>query len=240
MSDNALDFKFLDFNFSDEEDINFNPEIFDDAKTPTNFTRIKRFKRPKCAKYKNAQNLVKEIGDIDENEHINAIVSGDFISGDFIEAYLFDNNLIADEIIVSTLSMSSQNVDSLKNIQNYKLSGNMGLIISDYFFANERRKGVEDIVKNLGDGNFVLAVAGIHTKITLISTECGKKLVIGGSSNLRSSLNIEQITIDNCQILYAFHREWMAKILNDYQATHKLLRREKLWQLVQSQEAQKK
>ena len=47
-------------------------------------------------------------------------------------------------------------------------------------------------------------------------------------------MNIEQITIDNCEILYNFHREWMADILNKYQATHKMLRREKLWQQVQA------
>ena len=108
----------------------------------------------------------------------------------------------------------------------------MGLIISEFFFSHERKSGVEDIIKNLSDGKFALAVAGIHTKLALIKTQCGQHIVIGGSANLRSSLNIEQITIDNCPIQYTFHREWMAEILNKYQANHTMLRREKLWQQV--------
>ena len=137
--------------------------------------------------------------------------------------------------------MSRENVDSLKNVQNHALKGPMGLIISDFFFSHERKKGIVDIIEQLSqDAPFALAVAGIHTKITLIKTTCGKHIVIGGSANLRSSMNIEQITIDNCPIIYSFHREWMADILNTYQATHQMLRREKLWQQVAKVEEQKK
>jgi hypothetical protein len=132
--------------------------------------------------------------------------------------------------------MSRENVDSLVNVKLSSLSGNLGLIISDYFFAHERTQGVEDIIQHLAGDDFFLAVAGIHTKITLIRTECGMNLVIGGSANLRSSMNIEQITIDNDQTLYDFHREWMAKILNEYHVQHQMLRRDRLWQLVANQE----
>ncbi len=226
------------------EDFDFDIDAFEDeaeAKpTTSKFARVKRFKRPSCVKYKYAQELVKDIGIVEEGEHINAIVSGNFIAGDLIEAYLFDNNLVAEEIIISTLSMSRENVDSLRNIQNHRLNGIMGLVISDFFFSHERKSGIEDIANELGDGLFALAIAGIHTKITLIKTTCGQHIIIGGSANLRSSMNIEQITIDNCPVLYTFHREWMAEILNKYQATHKMLRREKLWQQVAKVGEQKK
>jgi hypothetical protein len=225
------------------EDFDFDIDMFeDDESTPTasKFARVKRYKRPSCVKYKYAQELVKDIGTVEEGEHINAIVSGNFIAGDLIESYLFDNNLIAEEILISTLSMSRENVDSLKNIQDFKLNGVMGLVISDFYFSHERKSGIEDIANELGNGQFALAVAGIHTKITLIKTVCGQHIIIGGSANLRSSMNIEQITIDNCPVLYAFHREWMADILNKYQATHTMLRREKLWQQVAKVEEQKK
>jgi hypothetical protein len=204
------------------------------------YARITRYERPKTVRYEYAEALAADIGKINENEHIDAIVSGNFIAGDFIEAYLRKNDLIAEEIIISTLSMSSQNVDSLKLVQQFHLTGNLGLIISDYFFSHERKDGIEDIIKNLSHNNFYLAVAGIHTKITLIKTTCGMHIVIGGSANLRSSLNIEQITLDNNKLLYNFHRQWMSKILNQYYVNHKLLRREKLWQLVQNHAEQKK
>lgn len=224
------------------DDYDFDMDMFeDDENKPvaSKFARVKRFKRPSCVKYKYAQDLVKDIGIIEEGEHINAIVSGNFIAGDLIEAYLFDNNLEAEEILISTLSMSRENVDSLKNIQDFRLNGVMGLVISDFYFSHERKSGIEDIANELGNGQFALAVAGIHTKITLIKTVCGQHIIIGGSANLRSSMNIEQITIDNCPVLYAFHREWIAGILNQYQATHQMLRREKLWQQVTQDQEQK-
>ena len=226
------------------DDFDFDMDMFEDDSegniSSSKFARVKRFKRPSCAKYKYAQDLVKSIGIVEEGEHINAIVSGNFIAGDLIEAYLFDNNLVAEEILISTLSMSRENVDSLKNIQDFRLNGVMGLVISDFYFSHERKSGIEDIANELGNGQFALAVAGIHTKITLIKTVCGQHIIIGGSANLRSSMNIEQITVDNCPVLYAFHREWMADILNKYQANHIMLRREKLWQQVAKVVAQKK
>ena len=233
----------LDFNLSflDEEDDALDPDMFlgGEEQTSSPFARVRRHYPPRCVKYEYAQAMAKEIGILQPGEHINAIVSGNFIAGDFLEAYLFENDLVADEILNSTLSLSRENVDSLKNIQEHRLAGRLGLIVSDFFFAHERRAGIEDIIKNLArdPGAFTLAVAGIHTKIALIKTICGQHLVIGGSANLRSSLNIEQITLDNCQIQYAFHREWMATILNDYQATHHMLRRNELWQTVHKPEA---
>lgn len=62
--------------------------------------------------------------------------------------------------------------------------------------------------------------------------KCGRHLVLGGSANLRSSLNIEQITIDNDPAIYKFHRDWMSNILNNYHVNHVMLRREALWQQV--------
>jgi len=114
----------------------------------------------------------------------------------------------------------------------FALSGKIGLIVSDFFFSHERKRLVEYIIKTLKHELFYFAVAGIHTKITLIETECGQNIVIGGSANLRSSLNIEQITIDNNKLLYDFHKEWMSIILNKYHVNHTMLRREKLWQQV--------
>lgn len=206
--------------------------LFDAEDEPAQFARVKRFKRPRAVMYEWAQDAARRIGPLEEDEHVDMIVSGNFIAGDFIEAYLEANGMVADEIIISTLSLSRENVDSLKNIQQAYLTGKMGLIVSDYFFANERHDGIEDIITQLADDDFYFAVAGIHTKLTLIKTQCGQNLIMGGSANLRSSLNVEQITLDNNQALYAFHREWMSKILNEYHVKHKMLRRDALWQLV--------
>lgn len=207
-------------------DFDFDDDLFETEsdRFKTQYAKIKRYKRPRVVKYEYAAQFASEIGDIQDGEHVFAIVSGNFIAGDFIEAYLVENDLYAEEIIIATLSLSQENVDSLKNIIEWERTDRLGLLVSDYFFAHERKDGIEYIIKTLEYNGFLLAAAAIHTKITLIKTLCGKFLVIGGSANLRSSRNVEQITIDNCKELYDFNREWIVGLLKQFQANHKSLR----------------
>ena len=72
---------------------------------------------PHKVKYKNALQLAKDIGILDKDgQRVFAVVDGSFIFGDFIEAYLVTHNLLAKRMVISTLSMSQENVDSLKNL----------------------------------------------------------------------------------------------------------------------------
>jgi hypothetical protein len=223
-------------------------DFADEGKAPekqNRFIRAKKFRAVRCYKYDNARRMAAEIGRLEDGEHIDSIVSGDFIAGDFLEAYLDANGLKIEEALITTLSLAAENVDSLQNILNFYAApgARLGLVVSDYFYANEKRRngGIPDIAEKLGGrDDFVLAVAGIHTKISLLKTTCGMHLAIGGSANLRSSMNIEQFTIDNSKEIYNFHREWIASILNSYYLTGNMLRRGKLWQAVVKGEEQKK
>jgi hypothetical protein len=145
---------------------------------------------------------------------------------------LVENDLVAEEILIANYSCSAANVDSLKGIQEHRLTGGLGIVLSDGFFSHERKNGIIDyMLQELADGKlFALAIAGVHTKITLIKTTCGQHIVIGGSANLRSSLNVESITIDNCPTLYNFHRTWIRGIISKYLVKHKMLRRNPLWE----------
>lgn len=202
--------------------------------------KVKRHRGVRHAKYSNVESMVRKIaeqGGIQQDDHIEAIVSGNFIAGDLFEALLDGMNLKAQEIIITTLSLSKENVDSLQNVLKYFRTPDcrVGLIVSDFFFSHERHKAggigyIEEMLATLG--GFALAVAGIHTKTALIRTECGKHLVFGGSANLRSSLNIEHITITESKELYDFHAEWMIHILRNYRATGKFLRRDNLWEML--------
>lgn len=82
------------------------------------------------------------------------------------------------------------------------------------------------------------ASASTHTKIVLFETLGGKKIVIHGSANLRSSSNIEQFTIEENKSLYDFHLAYHMHIIEKYRTInkevkkHKSLRGEQLWQTV--------
>lgn len=192
-------------------------------------------------KYKNALQLAKDIGQLDKDgQRVFAVVDGSFIFGDFIEAYLVTHNLLAKRMVISTLSLSQENVDSLKNLFIGDYCHQLDLIVSDYFYSHERHSLVNYLYEHLDtDNKFQLAVCRTHTKITLIETECGQWLTIHGSANLRSSDNIEMFSIENNKALYDFNLEWHDEIINKYQTINKTVRSLESWQM-EAQEAENK
>lgn len=184
-------------------------------------------------KYANAKALALEIGNVTKNRRIFCVLDGSFVFGDFIEALIVENNWQVKEMTVSTLSMSDENVDSLATLldKGYVLS--LNLIVSDFFFSHERHALIKDIYAKLDkDNRFQLAVASVHTKICLLETTGGNKIVIHGSANLRTSSNVEQVVIENSDELYDFNQEFHAAILGRYATINKSLRRTELWQAV--------
>lgn len=84
------------------------------------------------------------------------------------------------------------------------------------------------------DNRFQLAVAAIHTKTVQMHTMGGKKIVIHGSANLRSSGNIEQFTVEINDNLYDFYQDMSDKILDKYKTIDKTAIRDKeLWETLQ-------
>lgn len=188
-------------------------------------------------KYDNAANLANEIGPLPSGFRAFVILDGKFIFGDFIEALVVRNNWKCEEITISTLSMSQENIDSLANLINGGFVAALNLIISHYYFANERA-GIMPYLYEKLDVNDVLqvAVASVHTKIAMIRTACGKKIVIHGSANMRSSSNIEQIVIENSPGLFDFCASVHHGIIEAHKTINKPVRRTALWAAVLGQE----
>lgn len=184
-------------------------------------------------KYDNAKALALEIGNPPKGSRFFVLLNGNFIFGDFIEALIAENSWGVEDLTISTLSMSEENVDSLHNLIDGGFVKQMSLIVSDYFFSTERGGLVPYIYERLDINDaFQLAVASVHTKICLIRTTGGNKIVIHGSANLRTSSNIEQIMIENNDSLYDFNHEVHHSIINRYATINKSLRRTELWRAV--------
>ena len=189
-------------------------------------------------KFDNAKKLAKDI-DLGEGERYDVLLSGNFIFGDFIEAFIIRNNIKCIEMTISTLSLDQNNIDSLNNLLTNNYVDKLNLIISDYFYAHERSSLIPYIYDKLDiDDKFQLASAGTHTKIIMLETLGGKKIVIHGSANLRSSSNIEQITIEENKQLYDFHFKYHNAIIEKYKTINKdvkkytSLRANKLWDVI--------
>lgn len=184
-------------------------------------------------KYDNAEKLAEELGDLPLNFRAFAILDGKFIMGDFLEALIVKNDWECEELTISTLSMSQENIDSLANLVNGGFLKQLNLIVSHFYFANERNGLMPYLYEHL-DVNDVLqvAVASVHTKIAMIRTVCGKKITIHGSANLRTSSNIEQIVIEHSPGLFDFCSEVHHGIIEAHKTINKPVRRTALWAAV--------
>lgn len=169
--------------------------------------------------YNNAANLAKTTT-IGKGERINAVVSGNFIFGDFIEAYIVNHNAKVPKMTISTLSLSQDNVDSLRNLLIGGFVDQLNLIISAYFYSHEKRRLIPYIYENLDiDGKrFQLAFA----------TTGGKKIAIHGSANLRSSGNVEQFILEENAEIYDFFDGIADEIIDKYKTINHAIRHKNL------------
>lgn len=227
MKDN-FDIDFGNFEIEDIDIDLFDIEENNQAKNNILKPKLSLIKSSKVV-YGNAVKLAKELY-IDFNQRADVIVSGNFIFGDFIEAYLRTWNVKCKKMIISTLSLSQENIDSLKNLVNFGYIDELKILVSAYFYGHERNNLIPYIQKNLPKCE--LAVAGIHTKTIQFATGGGRKMVLHGSTNLRSSGNIEQFTMEENSELYNFYEELFEKIIDDCGLTN-IKRGNKLFNLIQ-------
>lgn len=227
-NNNILDFGDIggfDIGFDDFNSDDFNLMGIDEDAEENRYTKPKIYKvSPHFVSYDNAEKLAKDLR-LNFNERSDVIVSGNFIFGDFIEAYITTHNATCKKMTISTLSLSQENADSLRTLLEFGFVEELNLVVSAYFYAHERRTLIPYIYKELDYKNkFQLAIAGIHTKTCQFETLGGRKIIIYGSANLRSSGNIEQFTIEENAELYNFYDELFSRIIQKYNTIRKPLR----------------
>ena len=222
--DSDFDFEDLDLTF----DAGFADENKDRYHNPPAYKGIKE----KHVLYSHAIRAANYI-DIGEGKRSHMVTAGSFEFGDFIEALFKERNIQSKRMTISTLSLSRNNVDSLGNLLLDGWVDYLDLIVSDYFFAHERKNLIPYMLHELDfEDRFQLAVAGSHTKIVTFETYGGKKFVMHGSANLRSSACLEQTTIEENPGLYDFYLDFHDSILKEYSVINKPIRHKKLWQAV--------
>lgn len=218
-----IDIPDIDFGFFD-----FDPEEVADTDN--------RYVKPKLVPmkedqvlYDNAIKLAKEIH-IDKGSRYDCIVSGSFIFGDFIEAFMTHNNAKAVSMTITTLSLSQDNIDSLHTLLTHGYIEQLNIIVSDYFYSHERHALIPYMYRELDiDNRFQLAVAFVHTKTVHFETLGGKKIVIHGSANLRTSGNCEQFTIEENPELHDFYEERFNPIIERFATIKKTAPRKTQW-----------
>lgn len=228
----------MDSDFSEiENTFNFNQDDFDIILEDINPGLSQRVLKPRLCRtkqvsYNNAKKLANDI-DFNKSSRYFVFVSGNFIFGDFIEAFIIKNNINVLQLNISTLSLSQNNVDSLKNLMEAGYVQELNIIVSDYFFSHERKNLIKYMYDNLDiDNKFQLAVCRSHCKISQILTEGGKKITIHGSVNLRSSDNMEQFVIEDNEDIFDFNKIYFDSIISKYNTINKSIKSKQLWQVV--------
>jgi len=194
--DTKLEFDIGDFTLSlDLED------------NPNRYIKPKFHAKPIKVDYANAKTLAKQIK-LFPGEQIHGIVKGDFIFGDFIEALIYEKDIIVENMYLSTLGMSQENIDSLAGMLKNGRIKKLTLILSNYFYSHEKYRLMKYLLDECDiDNKLDVLILRNHTKICLMEI-ANIRLVLSGSSNLRSSDCFEQFILQESQELYMFYQEW--------------------------------
>ena len=176
-------------------------------------------KRPKTVCYDRAEDFARDIV-LDNNLETFAYVSGDFVFGDFMEALVDLGKLSARRMCVQTLSLNDENIDSIRNIVEWEQVERLDVVLSDYWYAHERKKG--GLVGYLFDEwdlpglELHVAFCRNHAKVWTVETRSGNALTVQGSANLRSSDNIEQLHISPDKGLHDFCAGYIRGLVEEY------------------------
>lgn len=214
--DAELDFDLSDFQIFDPNSGGF----FDESKTQKRILQPRIDVRDISHKvlFESAEKFAQQI-DLRENARTFAWVSGNFIFGDIIEALVTARNMIPREIYICSLSISQENIDSLKNVmlacpELEKLT----IVLSGYFYSHEKYSLVPYMYQELDDGSCEVQIAfgGYHAKVIAIETTQGNTLTIHGSANLRSSNSVEQVMVERGRDLYEFNADVIGEIARKF------------------------
>lgn len=209
------DFGGEDFNF-DVADFDYETPEGGEIRANETISRPRLYRPTRQVKYDRAEEMADQVGEaILAGHRIDALLSGNFIFGDIFEAMADRFGIVIENLTISTLSLSEDNIESFANLIEFEHLKSLDLIVSAYFFAHNRPL-VPMMFDKLSAIPFTLAVAGTHTKVALMKTSGGRKIVFHGSANLRSSRSVEIMTVEADDTLYDFHMSWHRRIIEHF------------------------
>ena len=174
--------------------------------------------------FDNARSFVRQL-DLSEGARTYAWLDGSFIFGEIPEA-LGETGRCVEHAWITSLGLSEENVDSLKNCYEFFGLKTLSLLLSGYFYSHEKFNILSYMYENLDiellgeDGEwhpaFQVGFFNMHAKIMCLQLSDGTKLTIHGSSNLRSSNSIEQITAETDPELF----DWNVNVIREFMSRY--------------------
>ena len=159
---------------------------------------IKRFIKPE-----NARTVITNLPS--PGDHTHCLLKGDFILGDLIPLMLTGQHCT--HLRIATLGLSVHNAETLANLRETSMVDQITLLTSLYFREVNKDETFKTVMERLA-GHAKLVVARSHVKIILIPTATAN-WVMESSANLRSSDNLELMTIFNDKEIHDWHAAWI-------------------------------
>jgi len=167
----------------------------------------RRAARRALVKPEHAGELVRQIADLEEGDRLHAVLPGNFVFAEILTQLA--ERMKPESVTLATLSLSKQNVDALAAALDAGHIGRINFLISEYFAATNKAimQHMEQAAQNR---RWRIGTKRTHAKIATLDTN---HLVIETSANLRSSQNVEQLSVFRDRALHDFHAGWIAELL---------------------------
>ena len=117
----------------------------------------------------------------------------------------------AHDVHIATLGLSTANAVTLAELKESGRIRSLTIVCSHYFQQVDIATTFREVAARL-DGVARIVIERSHAKVVCLPTAAGDHYVLEGSANIRSSDNLEQMTIFNDAEVLEFHRGWMDQL----------------------------
>lgn len=186
-------------------------DLTEKKESKTDYLQRVKYDEIICKKTKNFIDIIGD--DLAPNVQYRMVTELSFNAIIVIEYLLKRYELI--EIYIAVYRMNLLSVNKLKSIIE---KGNIqcSILLSSFFRENKKyeRWCEELITYSNTKENVNVSFAVNHAKVFLAKTKDNRYIVFEGSGNLSDNARIEQYLIEDNEITYNFHKEWIINTLN--------------------------
>jgi hypothetical protein len=152
-----------------------------------------------------------------EGESLHAIVFGYFDLMNVLLAFLDKAGSPCSVLRIATLSLSKRNALELGALLDAKTVRSLDVLTSDF----QRKHDPEILAEALAELSVKrgqrVAAARSHCKIVTLALDDGRRYVLEGSANLRTSRNMEQFALSRDPALFGFYDGWLSEMVTTHE-----------------------
>jgi hypothetical protein len=151
-----------------------------------------------------------------EGETLHAIIFGYFDLLNVVLALLDKAGTPCSTLRIATLSLSKRNALDLAALLDAGAVRQLDVLTSDFQRKHDPDILAEALAELAGKRGQRIAAARSHCKIVTIALEDGRRYVLEGSANLRTSRNMEQFALSQDTGLHGFYDNWLSDMVSKH------------------------